>query len=129
MPRSLASLTFAVLVLAAPAFASVATADAQAAPVVADLMKDVDGVQQKLVALAKAMPEDKYAWRPTTARSVGEVFLHVASDNYLIPAMFGSTPPAAACMSASWTTVLTPAMPSSPGSSPRKRSCPLRQTH
>jgi uncharacterized damage-inducible protein DinB len=95
MPRSLASLACAALVLAAPALAPTATAAAQAAPVVADLMKDVDGVQQKLVALAKAMPEDKYGWRPTTARSVGEVFLHVASDNYLIPAMFGSVPPAA----------------------------------
>ena len=95
MPRSLASLAFAALVLAAPALAPSATAAAQAAPVVADLMKDVDGVQQKLVALAKAMPENKYGWRPTTARSVGEVFLHVASDNYLIPAMFGSAPPAA----------------------------------
>lgn len=95
MPRSLSAIAFGLLVLAATSAVPTVTAVAQAAPVVADLMKDVDGVQQKLVSLAKAMPEAKYGWRPTTARSVGEVFLHVASDNYLIPAMFGSVPPAA----------------------------------
>jgi hypothetical protein len=68
---------------------------AQTATVVTELMKDVDGVQQKLVALAQAMPVDKYAWRPGTGvRSVGEVFLHVASDNYLLPALAGTAMPA-----------------------------------
>lgn len=73
----------------------VSSLSAQTASVVTDLMKDVDGVHQKLVALAKAMPADKYSWRPGAGvRSVGEVFLHVASDNYLLPAMVGSAPPA-----------------------------------
>ncbi len=67
---------------------------AQTAPVVADLIKDVDGVQQKLVALAKAVPQDKYSWRPGKGvRSVSEVFLHVASDNYLMPALVGASIP------------------------------------
>ncbi|MBL0170682.1 MAG: DinB family protein [Gemmatimonadaceae bacterium] len=71
-----------------------ARVSAQTAPVVTDLMKDIDGVAQKLVALAKAMPVDKYGWRPGAGvRSVGEVFLHVASDNYLMPALAGTAMP------------------------------------
>ncbi|MCC6245237.1 MAG: DinB family protein [Gemmatimonadaceae bacterium] len=88
-------LSFALLVGVTALTAAPCALVAQPAPIVADMIKDVDGVQQKLVALAKAMPEATYAWRPKGARSVGEVFLHVASDNYLLPAMFGSTPPAA----------------------------------
>lgn len=75
--------------------ARVVRAQGATAPVVADLMKDVDGVGQKLVSLAKAMPADKLSWRPSAGvRSVGEVFLHVASDNYLMPALAGTAIPA-----------------------------------
>jgi DinB superfamily len=63
--------------------------------VMGDLMKDVKGVQDKIVGLAKAMPESAYAWRPGKgARSTGEVLLHVASDNYFLPAVMGIAPPA-----------------------------------
>lgn len=75
------------------AFAAVTTASslaAQTAPVVADLMKDIDGAGKKLVALAKATPDDKMSWRPGPGvRSTSEVFLHIASDNYFIPNAFG----------------------------------------
>jgi uncharacterized damage-inducible protein DinB len=92
MPRFLALAVAAAFATALPATRS----SAQPAPVVTDVMKDIDGVQQKLVALAKAMPADKYAWRPMAGvRSVGEVFLHVASDNYLLPALGGTAIPAA----------------------------------
>ena len=85
-------LAFAALCFAALPATSLS---AQPAPVVTDLMKDVDGVAQKFVALAKAMPLDKYGWRPAVGvRSVSEVLLHVASDNYLLPAMVGDMPPA-----------------------------------
>lgn len=58
--------------------------------VVGDLVSDVDGARDKIVALAKAMPEGTYDWRPSAGvRSVREVFLHVASDNYFIPTAFG----------------------------------------
>ncbi len=68
---------------------------AQTAPVVVDLMKDIDGVEKKFVALAKATPPEKLAWRPAAGvRSMGEVLLHVASDNYLLPAGFGVAIPA-----------------------------------
>jgi uncharacterized damage-inducible protein DinB len=69
---------------------SATAAAAQTAPVVTDLMNDVSQVEQKLIGLAKAMPAAKYEWRPGTGvRSVGEVFHHVARDNYLIPAAIG----------------------------------------
>lgn len=68
---------------------------AQTAPVVTDLMKDVDAVAQKFIAMAKAMPADKYSYRPGAGvRSVGDVFLHVASDNYPLPASGGTAMPA-----------------------------------
>jgi uncharacterized damage-inducible protein DinB len=55
----------------------------------------VDQAQDKLMALAKAMPADKYGWRPGEGvRSVGEVFNHVASANYFFPTLWGGTVPA-----------------------------------
>jgi uncharacterized damage-inducible protein DinB len=78
------------LILAAPAL----RAQTGPPPVVADLLQDMKTVHKKLVDLANAMPADKYDWRPGEGvRSVGEVFKHVASDNYLIPALAGAKPP------------------------------------
>jgi uncharacterized damage-inducible protein DinB len=59
-----------------------------------DLLKDVDDVHSKIVGLAKTMPAEAYAWRPMSGvRSTGEVFAHVAADNYFLPAAMGITPP------------------------------------
>jgi uncharacterized damage-inducible protein DinB len=56
----------------------------------ADLLRDLDQVEKKMLGLARAIPADKYAWRPGQGvRSVGEVFMHVAADNYLLPAAVG----------------------------------------
>jgi uncharacterized damage-inducible protein DinB len=60
----------------------------------AEMHRDAGGVQQKFIDLAKAIPEPAYAWRPPGARSVGEVLLHIAGENYLIPAFMGKAPPA-----------------------------------
>jgi uncharacterized damage-inducible protein DinB len=60
------------------------------ASVVVDLIKDVDGTAKKFIDLVKVMPADKLTWRPAAGvRSVSEVFLHVASDNYLMPFGYG----------------------------------------
>ena len=68
----------------------------QRAGLIGDLLRDVTEVEAKLVGLANAMPADKYGWRPREGvRSVGEVFLHVAGDNYLLPTGFGVAAPAA----------------------------------
>jgi uncharacterized damage-inducible protein DinB len=76
---------------------AVPTATAQSAgSLSADLLRDVAQVEEKLVGLAKAIPADKYEWRPgAKVRSVGELFMHVSADNYLIPAAAGTAAPAA----------------------------------
>lgn len=69
---------------------SAVPAAAQPSAVVADLLTDVKQLEKKMVDLAKKMPADKFDWRPGTGvRSFGEVVLHVAADNYLIPAALG----------------------------------------
>ena len=81
-----------VLALAAASVLGVSAvpASAQPATVVADLLVDVTQLEKKMVDLAKKMPADKFDWRPGTGvRSFGEVVLHVAADNYLIPAAIG----------------------------------------
>ena len=67
-----------------------------AAPsVTADLLADLTAMEKKFIDLAREIPAAKYGWRPGEGvRSVGEVYLHLASDNYLIPAALGFAPPA-----------------------------------
>lgn len=58
-----------------------------------ELLKDMEDVRGKLVALAKETPVEKYDWRPGEGvRSIGEVYLHLASDNYLLPVAVGVQP-------------------------------------
>lgn len=57
----------------------------------ADLIAAVAAVESKVVGLAKAMPESAYAWRPGEGvRSAGEVFIHLAGENYYAAAKFGN---------------------------------------
>lgn len=61
-----------------------------------DLLKDINDVEEKLVALANALTDEQYKWRPGEGvRSVHEVIMHVAADNYFIPAAMGVPAPAA----------------------------------
>ena len=69
-------------------------APASAQSVMDDLHRDVTGVQKKFIDLANAIPESAYSWHPNGARSVGEVFLHIAGENYLIPMFMGKAAPA-----------------------------------
>ena len=56
---------------------------AAAAEVRRHYMADLDTLQARFVALAEAIPEDKYSWRPAPGvRSVGEAFMHAASEYY-----------------------------------------------
>ena len=73
-----------------------ADSTARATGLAADLLKDIDDVESKIVGLARAIPADKYGWRPAEGvRSVGEVLMHVAADNYLLPAAIGHAADAA----------------------------------
>lgn len=81
-------LTTACLALAT----AMSTASAQQAPAGArgDMLAQLDDAATKLVQLAEAIPQQKYAWRPAEGvRSVSEVFVHVASANFFFPTMVG----------------------------------------
>ena len=79
----------ALAVAAAPRVASAQLMNAESATEVRRLfVDDLDSLQAKFIALANAFPEDKYAWRPAPGvRSVGEAFLHVASEYYFYTPM------------------------------------------
>ena len=74
--------------------ASAAPAPSTTAPasgLVADLVRDVSQVERKMLGLARAVPADKYGWRPGAGvRSVGDLVMHVAADNYLFPVILGT---------------------------------------
>jgi uncharacterized damage-inducible protein DinB len=60
----------------------------------AQSLLDLEDVQKKFVALANALPADKFTWRPTAdARSFAEVFLHVAGERYGILTLMGAALP------------------------------------
>jgi hypothetical protein len=89
-------------------FLSLALAgSASAQGLMAEMHRDVNEVQKKMIDLAKVIPEPAYSWRPTTARSIGEALLHVAADNYLIPIMMGKPAPASTGITADYKTAET----------------------
>jgi hypothetical protein len=56
-------------------------------------LADLDTLQSKFLALANAFPAEKYSWRPAPGvRSVGEVFMHVASEYYVFAPMAYGAP-------------------------------------
>lgn len=64
--------------------------DSAVDPMLQSLGRDFDRNLDRLLALAKAIPPEKYDWRPEEgARSVSEVFTHVAGGNYFFAAAFG----------------------------------------
>ena len=95
--RSIRSLV-PVLLLAVVVSSSVA---AQAAPALpasgfrAEFAGNFNFVGGKIVALAEAIPQDKYTWRPAPGvRSISEVLLHVAQAQYLFGGNLGLRGPA-----------------------------------
>ena len=88
----------AALVALTMTFAPRSVTAQSTAPEAAALRKSylgaVEELQGKFLQLAEAFPADKYAWRPAPGvRSVGEVFMHVASEYYAwSPRSFGAQP-------------------------------------
>ena len=62
-----------------------------AATLRAQYMADLDTVHVKIMALANAIPEDKYSWRPAPGvRSISEALMHVASEWFVyVPGSVG----------------------------------------
>jgi uncharacterized damage-inducible protein DinB len=82
---ALAALALALALAAAPrAAAAQDVVDAKGAAYLRDsYLTDLDTVSSKILALARAIPADKYAWRPAAGvRSVSEVLMHVAGEYY-----------------------------------------------
>jgi uncharacterized damage-inducible protein DinB len=51
----------------------------------ADVLLALADVERKVMALAKAVPDEKYGWRPAPGvRSFGEVLVHIANGNRLL---------------------------------------------
>ncbi|HEX9668379.1 MAG TPA: DinB family protein [Thermoanaerobaculia bacterium] len=98
--RYFAALALAAFALAAvPLFAQDTPAAPPAAPAAppdlkAPYLRNWDDVTGKLVALAEAVPAEKYAWRPAEGvRSVSEVYMHVAGANFFLPSGLGAELP------------------------------------
>jgi uncharacterized damage-inducible protein DinB len=59
--------------------------DVTPSPAGAELLLPFEGLQDQVLKLASAMPEDKYGWRPAPGvRSFKEVLLHIALGNALM---------------------------------------------
>ncbi|MDA1183979.1 MAG: DinB family protein [Acidobacteria bacterium] len=73
--------------------------------VAGDLVKDWERQKASLMAIADAMPEDRFAYKSTPAqRSYGEQIMHVAGVNVQILGLVGGTTPAPSFTAESATT-------------------------
>jgi hypothetical protein len=62
--------------------------------VMGEILRDIGMVEKKVLGLARAMPAAGFDWRPGTGvRSTGEVLMHIAADNYFMPAAMGIPAP------------------------------------
>jgi len=96
MPRLKMSVIAAMslLLLALPIGAAIAEDTTEPAGERGEMLHYFKDAEKKLIDLADATPEAKYAWRPGKGvRSTGEVFMHVASANYGIPGFWGVKAP------------------------------------
>lgn len=59
-----------------------------------DVVANLEHVGKQLIALAEAVPADKFSWRPNDqVRTVSEVYMHVVGPNMLMPSQLGAAPP------------------------------------
>lgn len=93
MTRLLARATLPALTLVAIS-AGAFRAPLQAQTVNSEFLANYTQEERKFTLLAEAIPFEKFSWRPMTGvRSVCEVFMHVAVDNYLLGKPFGVVTP------------------------------------
>lgn len=68
--------------------------DVAEVPAAADLLLTFNEQADKILQLAKAVPEDKYSWQPAKGvRSFAQVFLHIAYGNKLLLTIANQNPP------------------------------------
>ncbi len=57
-------------------------------------MQDLETMESKFLDLAGAMDADMYGWHPMdSVRTVSEVFMLIAGENYIVPSAWGADPP------------------------------------
>jgi uncharacterized damage-inducible protein DinB len=88
---------FALGLLLAPGVGTTFGQDASSAVKTFDFRSqavvELKGVQDEIVSLAQAVPQEKYTWRPEEGvRSVSEVYLHIAAGNFGLTAIAGAPP-------------------------------------
>src|SRR5208283_2835807 len=90
----LANVLCVAVALSTPAFAQDAGTPPGPAGFRGDYLKAIGRLEQQIVSLEQAMPQAKFTWRPKGARSVAEVYLHVAGAIYFFMGQIGHPPPA-----------------------------------
>jgi len=84
-----------------------ATSVAQSDKLAANLVQDITDLEEKVLKLTAAMPEAAWAWRPMAGvRSTGEVFQHIAADNYYLPVFLGVNAPEATGVKSDYKTAM-----------------------
>ncbi len=59
-----------------------------------EFLWELDIAERQLVALAESIPQAMYDWRPApAARSIAEVFVHIATGSYMLLDSIGIAPP------------------------------------
>jgi uncharacterized damage-inducible protein DinB len=85
----------AAALLAATIAAPALTAQAPTTGWRAEFLFQFNSADKKFNQLAEATPWEKFSWRPSKGvRSVCEVFLHIAGDNYMMMEPLGAKKPA-----------------------------------
>jgi len=60
-----------------------------------EFLWEIEIAERQTMAMAEAIPAEKYDWRPDRdARSIGEVFVHVAAGNFMLLEVVGAAAPA-----------------------------------
>ncbi len=101
--RALTLALLATLVTLAPAFAEHhENGEMELSPEVAGMLKNMASTGDKLLALAQAIPADKFSWAPNNeVRTISEVYIHAAATNLLMPSALGAALPEGLEMTAS----------------------------
>ncbi len=86
------ALALAAAVAARPALAhDHDTKPAGGSAIKAEILRQIDDAEKKILQLADATPAEKYTWRPgEKVRTTGEVFMHIAGANYFLPTLWGA---------------------------------------
>jgi hypothetical protein len=82
--------------------------------VIADVLNDFSGVEEKILGLADAFEQSEYDWRPGEGvRSGAEVFMHVTTINFAFPLFAGHEAPASTGLTLETLPTSAPALESS----------------